>query len=526
MSSFIKADIDDAALAEASIDYLVASKAASRLREGDATLWGKAAAAEASERLGWVSAASDIVDVIAQGEELCTKLSTIDYSRVLLCGMGGSSLAPQVMTNDSPIPLIAIDSIHPDFIDATMSPESLAQSVVIVSSKSGGTSETRTQLAICEDRMSKAGINAAERIIVITDPDSELEEHARLRGYKTILGHPHVGGRYSALTVFGMIPAMVAGAKLDEVAPSVFQTVRALSRDSADNPAIRVASALKIAVERSGTAQFFSPELPGLPAWIEQLVAESTGKDGRGLLPIARTSKTVTQTGGMVVHLREHETSASGLDADADAEMTVTGPLGVHFYFWEVVTSLLCMLLEVNPFDQPDVERTKRAARGMKPGDLLSANVTEPCEGLEVTVGLSKAKPETLDALLTEFIGAANGAAYVVIQAFLPERSEALETLAKTVELRSGTPATVSYGPSYLHSTGQLHKGGQPGGLFLSVYQKAAHDVRVPGTITSLGWLCETAAMADQKVLRGLDRQLMALRVANTKVLSLLAQHL
>ncbi|MDA3148287.1 glucose-6-phosphate isomerase [Leucobacter sp. UCMA 4100] len=524
MSSFIKADIDDAALSEASIDYLVASKAASRLREGDASLWGKAAAAEASERLGWVSAASDIVDVIAQGEELCAKLSTIDYSRVLLCGMGGSSLAPQVMTNDSPIPLIAIDSIHPDFIAATMSAESLAESVVIVSSKSGGTSETRTQLAICEDRMSKAGINAAERIIVITDPDSELEEHARLRGYKTVLGHPHVGGRYSALTVFGMIPAMVAGAKLDEMAPSVFQTVRALSRDSADNPAIRVASALKIAVERSGTAQFFSPELPGLPAWIEQLVAESTGKDGRGLLPIARTSETVTPTGGMVVHLREHETAVTSLAAEP--EMVITGPLGVHFYFWEVVTSLLCVLLEVNPFDQHDVERTKRAARGMKPGDLLSANVTEPCEGLEVTVGLSKTKPETLDALLTEFIGAAEGAAYVVIQAFLPERSEALEALAKAVEDRSGTPATVSYGPSYLHSTGQLHKGGQPGGLFLSVYEKAEHDIQVPGTITSLGWLCETAAMADQKVLRGLDRRLMALRVANTKVLSLLAQHL
>lgn len=507
---------------EAAVDYLVASKAASRLREADPTLWGKAATAEASERLGWVAAASDIVDVLAQGQELISELSALEYEQVLLCGMGGSSLAPQVMTQSTAVPLVAVDSIHPDFIARVMSPEALARSIVVVSSKSGGTSETRTQLAICEDLMKQNGIDASQRIIVITDPDSELEEHARLRGYRTVLGHPHVGGRYSALTVFGMVPAMLAGADLSDFAPTVFQAVRTFSRDSADNPAIQLASALKVAAEQTGTAQFSTPDLPGLPSWIEQLIAESTGKDGRGLLPIARDKDAVTCSGGMSVILHKQLPT----DPATSPAIAVAAPLGVHFYFWEVVASLLCVLLEVNPFDQPDVERTKRAARGMKPGEGLPLHEHELSPGLEVTIGLSDQSASTPEEFIEQFLEEARTASYVVIQAFVPEPLEVLDELGRFIEAETSTPTAVSYGPSYLHSTGQLHKGGQPGGLFMNIFQTPVHDIAVPGTITSLGWLCASAAMADQKVLRGLGRSLTALRISESKtVLNPLVQH-
>lgn len=519
----INVAIDAAVERKSSVDFLVASQAASRLRDCDPTLWGQRAVPEATQRLGWVTAANEIALALDEAEDLQRSLESVPYSQILLCGMGGSSLSPQVMAHRSPVPLIAVDSVHPDFVDRVMSVEQLRKSIVIVSSKSGGTSETRTQLALCEARLSQAGLSAAERIVVITDPNSELEEHARLRGYRTVLGRPNVGGRYSALTVFGLVPSVLAGSDISGFADAVRHTVRELATNSPDNPAISIAAALHTAVIEGGTAQFLSPDLPGMPAWIEQLVAESTGKDGTGLLPIARDVGTATATGGIVIELTQEVQHSQRTNA---SHITVSAPLPVHFYFWEIVTSLLCVLLEVNPFDQPDVERTKRAARGMKPGEGLPAHTHEVAPGLEITAPLSNTCPETLQGFIAELLNAARTARYVVLQAFTPNPSAELTEIASMIETLSGAPTTVSYGPSYLHSTGQLHKGGQPGGLFVNLFQEPGVDMQVPGTITTFGWMCASAALADQQVLRGLGRQVVGARMANEKVLNPVVQHL
>ena len=507
---------------DASVDFLVAARAASRLHDADASLWGPAARAEASQRLGWIAAARALPEAIERANALKTSLEGVEYSQVLLCGMGGSSLSPQVMTQSSNIPLVAVDSIHPDFIARVCHTDELLRSVIVVSSKSGGTSETRNQLALCEARLREAGVDPAERIVVITDPDSELSEHARLRGYRTVLGHPQVGGRYSALTVFGVVPSVLAGADLSTYAHDVQRTIHILAEDTTENPAIRVAGALHRALEQSGTAQFVSQDLAGLPAWIEQLVAESTGKDGTGLLPIVRDTTHVTPTGGAIVAL----TNNTEFPVHPHADIIVGMPLASQFFFWEYVTALLCVVLGVNPFDQPDVERTKLAARGMKPGEGFDDNAPHIGEGVSVTIPLSSTLNRTLIEFCDEFIEVARAASYVVIQAFVPERDETLDEIGRLLESVSGTPTAVSYGPEYLHSTGQLHKGGKPSGLFLTVLQIPTEDVPVPGTITSFGWLCASAALADQKVLRGLGRKITGLRIPNTKVLDPMAQHL
>ena len=504
---------------DASVAALVSSRAASRLRAGDATLWGRDAYAEASERLGWVAAASAVNDVIERGLELRDRFASLEYEQVLLCGMGGSSLSPQVMTTDSGVPLVAVDSIHPDFIARVCNLENLAKSIIVVSSKSGGTSETRTQLTLCEHLLREAGLNPAERIVVITDPDSELEEYARSRRYSTVLGDPEVGGRYSALTVFGIVPSILAGADLTGYAADVDSTRNIVSEDSADNPAIRVAASLKQAMDGGGTAQFLSGAFPGLPAWIEQLIAESTGKDGRGLLPLPRLTDEVTSTGGVVV-ATEQETEG------APADIVVAGSLGTHFYFWEVVTALLCAIDGINPFDQPDVEHTKRAARAMKPAEGLPAAQAELVPGLEVTLPFDETAPLSLTGFLRDWLAAARNARYVAVQAFIPHPSRLLQEFGALTERITGTPCAVSYGPEYLHSTGQLHKGGRADGLFLNIYETPEHDIAVPGTITSFGWLCASASLADMQVLRGLGRKVAGVRIANEKVLEPMVQHL
>lgn len=519
--SSISIHVPNSLINEAELQTLIDQRAASRLRDADGTLWGESARAEASQRLGWVAAALHVTEVVEQAETLKAELAHIDYDRVILCGMGGSSLSPQVMTASSTVPLIALDSIHPDALNEHCSSDDLKEALVIVSSKSGGTSETRTQLALCEKRLKQAGIKAKHRIIVITDPGSELEEYARLRGYRTVLGHPNVGGRYSALTVFGLVPAMLAGGDLSNIAEDVTATIRLLSEDHATNPALKLAVALHHAAVTTGTAQFTTSDIPGLPAWIEQLVAESTGKDGKGLLPIPRELGQTTHTGGLHIHL------ASGESQDNEiTDVRVYGRLGAQFFFWEYVTSLLCVLMDVNPFDQPDVERTKRAARMMKPGEPLVKRETVIVPGCSVVAGASFESPETINDFISQLLGTVQEADYFVIQAFTSQMSSELTTISALIERFTGVPCTVSYGPQYLHSTGQLHKGGRPNGVFLNIFEAPQADITVPGTITTFGWLCQASALADQQVLRGLGRNVTGMRIETAEVLKQLLKHL
>lgn len=501
----------------------VEERVASRLAASDPTLWGEAAAKRASTRLGWVDAIGRVGAVIERAEELRDALADIDYDRVFLCGMGGSSLAPQVMSIGSKIPLIAVDTMHPDRLDTLLRPSELNHALVIVSSKSGITGETRSQLSLIEHRMKQAGIDPQQRIIAITDPDSALAHHAQQQGYRLVLTDPTVGGRYSALIEFGIVPTILTGASLDRVADDALATLQQCALDDAGNPMLVVAAALAQRAPSDVTAQFVESGHPLLPEWLEQLIAESTGHEGQGLLPLPRTSDTITETAGPVINVTAPDTAPPIPDGD----VTVQGSLAAQFVFWELVTATMSTVLGINPFEQPDVERTKEAARNLTRADIPESDHVTIAGGLAVLSTTNPLPSHDLIGLATRLIDASAHAKYVVIQAFLAEPpNDDLERIARTLEATTRTPVTVSYGPQYLHSTGQFHKGGPSGGFFMSVFEEPTVILEVPDTDTSFNWLAEAQSRADVQVLERLGRDTIAIRVSDERSLGDLVEAL
>lgn len=271
---------------------LIADLVASGITAGDSSLWGEAAEAEAAQRLGWVQAVSVSRPLVPEIEALRADLVARGLTRIVLAGMGGSSLAPEVIAQTSGIPLVILDSTAPGQVLAALDgdPEAggLEQTVLVVSSKSGSTVETDSAKRAFEAAFRDLGIDPAERIVVVTDPGSPLDASARADGYRVFNADPTVGGRYSALTAFGLVPTGLAGVDISELLDEADATLLEVAIDSPENPALVLAAAIaggaprrdKLGLVTDGT------HIIGLPDWIEQLVAESTGKDGTGILPV------------------------------------------------------------------------------------------------------------------------------------------------------------------------------------------------------------------------------------------------
>lgn len=499
----IHLSVDPASIDHQLLDGLVNRLVASRLRSGDDSLWGSEAQEEAKHRLGWINAVNHISSVITAAEKLAQELSGLNYSQIILCGMGGSSLAPQVICQDSPIPLVAVDSTHPDTISELLSEEQLRKSIVIISTKSGGTVETRSQLAMCETQLAAIGINPRDRIVIITDPGSELEAYAQTRQYRMVLGDPDVGGRYSALTAFGLVPASLAGVNLDSFAKDAQSCLSELSEDSELNPALVAATVLAHSNNTRVTAQVTaSNSLELLPLWMEQLIAESTGKQGLGLLPLPRKPKHVSAHSGPVIQLSETETPTFR----GDNELWVAGSLPAQFLFWEIVTAFLCEMMGVNPFDQPDVEKTKDAVRTLLADTTCLPQTVDIGEGLHLNCTSPDAGEQTIAKLCDELLKHAVEAPYISVQAFSSQPSDLYTDLGIEIERLTHRPVAVSYGPQYLHSTGQLHKGGPMGAVFLQIIELPNTDVQVPHASVSFGELFSSSAIADMKVLKNLGQ--------------------
>lgn len=483
---------------EHALERLVEDRFASRLFARDATLWGPAAVAEASNRLGWVDAPGRGDDTVADALALRNRLAGEGVDRIVLCGMGGSSLAPEVIAHRDGVPLVVLDSTHPDQIRAAVS--ELARTAVIVSSKSGSTVETRSQLASFEAAFAAAQIDAASRIVIVTDPGSALADHAATRGYRTFLADPEVGGRYSAFTAFGLVPAVLAGADGRRLLEEARAVGAILGSDTVENPALQLAAALATALPQrfcAGVYHATATDSP-MPDWIEQLVAESTGKDGRGLLPIALTAD--------APEVRTGPPATQGLIALSDAApddraagspppgtIAVEGPLGAQLFTWEVATAALGRLIGVDPFDQPDVEAAKVAARAL----LAQGN------------GAHADPPpsNSASALLAALSGAIDAEGYLVIQAFLDRATtlplrELRAALAETL----GVPVALGFGPRYLHSTGQFHKGGPRVGVFLQFVEPDVRDEPIPGEASGYAALIRAQAHGDREVLTRLGR--------------------
>ncbi|WP_336650935.1 MULTISPECIES: glucose-6-phosphate isomerase [unclassified Leucobacter] len=491
------------------VDALVRDRAASRLFAHDAGLWGGEAEAEAAIRLGWTDFAPDAELLIPRIEALRDEFAGDGVDRFVLCGMGGSSLAPAVLARWAGVELTMIDSTHPAVVSRALGGD-LVRTAVIVSSKSGSTIETRSHLATFEQAFREAGIDPASRVVIVTDPGSPLDEESRAAGRRVFTADPEVGGRFSALTAFGLVPSGLAGVDVRRLVDEAQAVRSTLARDDVSNPALQLASAIAaglpqrfvLLVGEAANARW------GLGSWIEQLVAESTGKEGHGVLPIAlrldapEFSEVPQQA--VVVQVSdgaEHPGSPDAAPA-VDRGVVVSAPLGAQLLLWETATALLGRLMGIDPFDQPDVEAAKVAARAAL---AEAGSSTSP----------APAAPPTAE-ILNRLRESVPPGGYLAIQAYVDPQgviAAALAELRDRLASHLRVPVALGFGPSYLHSVGQLHKGGPALGAFLQIGDTGTPEVPIPGS-KGFGVLIAAQARGDREVLAERGRPVIAMTLA------------
>ncbi len=498
--------------------------AVERLAARDADLFLDPAIA--ADRLGWVGSPRAAVEQAPGLAELAGEAAAAGATDVVVLGMGGSSLASLVLSRvfgrtEGHAALHVLDTTSPQQVSALTSSLDPETTFVIVSSKSGTTVEPLALAAVFGDWMRpKLGDAMGAHFYAITDPGSPLEEHARANGYARVFAAPvDVGGRYSALTPFATVPAALAGIDVARLAGSALHTAEECSADDPDNPGAALAAWLAdaYAEERDKLTIVVSEPFAAFGLWVEQLVAESTGKHGAGLLPVLEDAPGDPAAHGedrLTYVLRTPDDLAlAGLAARLPVEEHVFESvvsdaygLGGEFVRWEWAVALFCALSGIEPFDQPNVAEAKAATEA-----ILERGVPAPSpERIEVrTPGREAGDVGDLAPALREVLDKARPGSYLAVLAYLPDAPALLSPLrdacASMAEPRR-MAVTFGLGPRYLHSTGQYHKGGPANGLFVVLTAGSAEDVRVPGKPYTLGVLNRAQAAGDIATLRAHGR--------------------
>ncbi|MCW2526608.1 MAG: glucose-6-phosphate isomerase [Pseudonocardiales bacterium] len=506
------------------IRELIAERVASKLTGHDAGLWGPQAESEAAIRLNWVGLAETSRPLVAQITALRDELSGEGVDHVVLAGMGGSSLAPEVITRTAGVALTTLDTTDPGQIQAAIR-DRTDRTVLVVSSKSGGTVETDSHRRIYTQAFLDCGVDPKSRIVVVTDPGSPLAQLAADEGYRAVfLADAQVGGRYSALTAFGLVPAGLAGVDVGRLLDEAAAVASELAADDDNNPALRLGAVLGLA-HQAGAEKLVIADtgsgITGFGDWVEQLIAESTGKDGKGLLPVVVES---VEAPGF------HDAGADavqvviGPDPSADPDHVHTaygigaqGPLGAQFLLWEYAIAIASRSIGVNPFDQPDVEEAKNQARALLDGGApTTAEVPALVDrGIEVYAdGLDLGSATTAIEAILVAIGAAQPTGYLALQAYLDRgRDASAADLRAELAAKSGVQTTFGWGPRFLHSTGQYHKGGHPNGVFIQLTGAVAVDLPIPDRPYTFGSLQAAQAAGDARALRGAGRPVLRLHL-------------
>jgi len=499
---------------------LVADGVPGRLAAKDPTLWGPEAEAEATIRLGWIDTFQRSRELLPRLAELRDELLGFGVDHVVLAGMGGSSLAPEVIARTLDVDLTVLDTTDPHQVRSALA-DRLASSVVVVSSKSGGTVETDSHRRAYLQAFQDAGLpDPGQRFVVVTDPGSPFEALAREMGAQLFLADPNVGGRYSALTAFGIVPAALAGVDVAELLDQAEDFAKSLA-DNDTNPALSLGAALgaaalagrdKVALIEDGTG------IAGLGDWAEQLIAESTGKQGRGILPV------VIETPDSPGALRDDVltvTVGGALPPGAvpgggvTPHVAVNGPLGAQFLAWEYATAVAGRLLQINPFDQPNVAESKENTRRLLESGLPSeepAFVDGPVEVYGADLGHAATVADVLGWLLSRL----QPGGYLAVLAFLHRFADAdAAKLRPTLADHTSHAVTFGWGPRYLHSTGQYHKGGPQTGAFLQITGAVTEDLPIPGRPYTFGQLEAAQAAGDRKALAGRGRPVVRLHLTD-----------
>lgn len=505
------------------VDKLVAERVASALARQDPTLWGPPAEPEAARRLAWVALPETSRPLLATIEALRADLHSDGIDRVVLAGMGGSSLAPEVICATDKVALTVLDTTDPGQVADALAGD-LERTVLVVSSKSGSTVETDSHRRVFAAAFAAAGLDPAAHLVVVTDPGSPLQQIADAEGYRAVItADPDVGGRYSALTAFGLVPAGLAGVDIANLLDDAAEAAPLLAVDDPANPALRLAAALaaghaagadKVVLADTGSG------IVGFGDWAEQLIAESTGKDGTGLLPVVVEGPAAP---GFADAGPDATAVAIGPGADTagveKAAVAVTGTLGGQLLLWEHATAVAGRLLGINPFDQPDVEAAKIAARAQLDGTIGSAVEPAFVDGDVAVYPVGNWLPAgvtTLSDALRALVAATPERGYLAVQAYLDRIADASAAVLRAeFARRTQLQATFGWGPRFLHSTGQYHKGGYQNGAFLQLTGAVVQDIPVPGTGFALGDLQRAQALGDAEVLAARGRPVLRLHVAD-----------
>ncbi|WP_018223375.1 glucose-6-phosphate isomerase [Salinispora pacifica] len=516
------ADAVDQAAAASTRTAVTTAGVPGKLAAKDPTLWGPEAEAEARIRLGWVDTHTRSRDLLPQLAELTSELADLDH--VVLCGMGGSSLAPEVISRTLGRPLTVLDTTDPGQIRAALA-DRLERTVVVVASKSGSTVETDSQRRAYWQAFLDAGMSEAEagrHFVIVTDPGSPLAATAAEMGAFTVLADPNVGGRFAALTAFGLVPTALAGVEVAELLDQAEAFAGSLAAER-DNPALALGAALGAAATAGRDKVALVPDgsgIDGLGDWAEQLIAESTGKSGSGILPVVVESPTSPGATGEDIltisyggALTAGELS-SGEGPGGAPDVAVNGPLGAQFLAWEYAIAVAGVVLGIDAFNQPNVTESKENTNRI----LASGAPTEQPSFTEgaIEVYAPAGVPNDLAGAVRWLIDGVDDDGYLAVMAYLDRGADAdAARLRPTLAEALSPPVTFGWGPRFLHSTGQYHKGGPQVGSFLQLTGTVDVDLPVPGKAYSFGELQAAQAAGDRQALADRKRPVLRLHLTD-----------
>ncbi|WP_170170345.1 glucose-6-phosphate isomerase [Hymenobacter perfusus] len=515
-----------------------------------ADLWVQDAEAQQSLRsfMGWLRVAETMLPRVGEIEEFAREIKAAGFQHVVVMGMGGSTMTPIVFRqafekSADGLPLLVLDTTNPGSVREIEEAVSLPETLFVVASKSGTTAEPLAFGDYFYARLKELkGDKAGENFVAITDPGSKFVTQATKEGYRRIfLNFAEVGGRFSALSYFGLVPAALYGIDIKTLLERALEMMRATGSagDVADNPGLELGVALGVLAQqgRDKLTLVVPENLTDLGLWLEQLIAESTGKEDKGILPVAGDPLGTPEVYGpdrVFVYVgfenqpdEENRRKVAALEAAGHPVVTIllrdALDLGAEFFRWEVATAVASAVLEINPFDQPNVQAAKTATdqlmkvvveRGSLP--QTSAPVLEE-NGLSYYTSVA-GSTATAAEVLKAFFGQAGADNFLCIQAYLmetPALNTELDELRQLVQQRLHIATASGYGPRFLHSTGQYHKGGPNTGLFLQLTTDHAQDLPLPGRPYTFGTFQNAQAAGDLEALHNYNRRTLRLHLGS-----------
>lgn len=535
-----------------------------RLWQKDLSLWrettGSDNSGSAANRLGWLDAVEWMEQHIGELNAWAQQITESGkFDQVILLGMGGSSLAAEVFSEvfgsqSGYLQLLVVDTTSPAQINAI--DVDLGRSLIIAASKSGSTVETADLFAYFHSQLCEYTKRPGDHLVAITDENSQLHQQAIEMEFSAIFINPaDIGGRYSALSYFGLVPAALIGVNLNKLLAQT-QTFRASCQsDDASNPVLQLANLMASGVlardngDHKNTSnkntnsknilelQLALP-LQSLAVWIEQLVAESTGKESQGILPVydeptinALKPKYNRSEDRCSVYIGlgdEHKEDNINVETQMQWQLDDRYDIGGEFLRWEMATALAASIMDINPFDQPDVEQAKQQTQSFVTGQE-SHTFNKLFENQNYTVYANPIDDQaqtvtTAQAVFDQFREISEGALYLAILAYLPNFSDVndrLQRLRSELAQRFALTTTLGYGPRYLHSTGQLHKGGPTGGCFIQITEQSMTQIQIPGRPYGFADLHRAQADGDYAVLEGKARPLMRIALKGDRLTAL-----